>query len=45
MAQKGTCRGIEEIREAGRRTIKPFFLENDSENKILEQSESAVKRD
>ena len=42
--QKKSCRGIEQIREAGRRKIKPFLLENDSE-KILEQSQSAVERD
>ena len=42
--QKKSCRGIEQVREAGRRTIKPFLLENDPE-KILEQSQSAVERD
>ena len=36
--QKKSYRGIGQVREAGRRKIKPFlFLENDSE-KILEQS-------
>ena len=39
-----SCRGIEQVREAGRRKIKPFLLENDPE-KILEQSQSAVERD
>ena len=32
------------VREAGRRKIKPFLLENDSE-KVLEQSQWAVERD
>ena len=36
-----SCRGVEQVREAGRRKITPFLLENDSE-KILEQSQSAV---
>ena len=34
----------EQVREAGRRKIKPFLLENDQE-KIPEQSQSAVERD
>ena len=42
--QKMSCRGIEQIREAGRRNIKPFLLEYDLE-KLLEQSQSAVERD
>ena len=40
--QKG--RGIEQVREARRRKIKLFLLENDPE-KIIEQSQSAVERD
>ena len=36
--KKLSCRGIEQVREAGRRNIKPFLSENDSE-KILEQSQ------
>ena len=44
ISTKKTCRGIEQVREAGRRKIKPFLLENDSE-KILEQSQSAVEQD
>ena len=40
---KKSCRGIEQVREAGRIKIKPFLSENDSE-KILEQSQSAVER-
>ena len=39
-----SCRGIEHVREAGIRKIKPFLLEKGSE-KILEQSQSAVERD
>ena len=34
----------QQVREAGRRKIKPFLLENDSE-RILKQSQSAVERD
>ena len=34
---KKSCRGIEQVREAGRRKIKQFLLEKDLE-KILEQS-------
>ena len=41
---KKSCRGIEQVREAGRRKIKPFLLENDPE-KILGQCQSAVERD
>ena len=41
---KKSCRGIEQVREAGKRKIKPFLLENDSE-KILGQSQSTVERD
>ena len=37
------AKGIEQVREAARRKIKPFRLENDSEK--LEQSQSAVERD
>ena len=44
MVQKKSYRGIEEVREVGRRKVKPFLLENDPE-KILEQSQSAVERD
>ena len=33
--QKKSCRGIEQVREARRRKIKPFLLENDPE-KIIE---------
>ena len=43
--QKKSCRGIEQVREAGRRKIKQFVLEKDLEKKILEQSQSAVERD
>ena len=39
-----SCRGTEQVREAGIRKIKPFPLESDSE-KILEQFQSAVERD
>ena len=39
-----SCRGIEQVREAGRRKKKPFLLENDSE-KVLEQCQSGVERD
>ena len=41
---KKSCRGIEQVRNAGWRKIKPFLLNNDTE-KILEQSQSAVERD
>ena len=41
---KKSCRGIEQIREVGRRKIKTFLLEKDSE-KTLEQSQLAVERD
>ena len=41
---KNICRGIEQVREAGRRKNRFFFLENDSE-KILQQSQTAVERD
>ena len=34
---KKSCQGTEQVREAARRKIKPFLLENDPE-KILEQS-------
>ena len=34
-------KSLEQVREAGRRKIKPFLLENDPE-KILEQYQSAV---
>ena len=37
-----SCRGIEPVREGGRRKIKPFVLVNDRE-KILEQSQLAVE--
>ena len=40
--QKKSCRGIEQVQEAGRRKIKLFLLEKDSE-KILEQSQPAVE--
>ena len=30
-AQKESCRGIEQVREAKKRKIKPFLLENDTE--------------
>ena len=42
LGTKESCRGIEQVREARRRKIKPFLLENDPE-KILEQSPSAVE--
>ena len=42
--KKKSCRGIEQVREAGRRNIKSSLLEKDREN-ILEQSQSVVKRD
>ena len=42
--QKMPCQGIEQVREAWRRNIKPFLLENDLE-KLFEQSQSAVERD
>ena len=42
--QKKSSRGIEQVREAERRKMKPFLLEKDSE-KILEKSQSAVERD
>ena len=29
--QKNSCRGTEEVREARKRKIKPFLLENDTE--------------
>ena len=29
--QKKSCRGIEQVREARKRKIKPFLLENDTE--------------
>ena len=41
---KKILQGIEQAREARRRKIKPFLLENDPE-KIFEQSQSAVERD
>ena len=41
--QKKSCRGIEQVREAGRRKINPFLLKIDPE-KFLEQSQSAVER-
>ena len=33
--KKKSCRGIEQVRKAGRRKIKPFLLKNDPEN-VLE---------
>ena len=42
--QKMSCRGIEQVREAWRRNIKPFLLENGLE-KLHEQSQSAVEWD
>ena len=42
--QKKSCRGTEQVREAERRKIKPFLLENYSDE-ILEQSQSEVERD
>ena len=41
--QEKSRRGIEQVREARRRKIKSFLLENDPE-RLLEQSQSAVKR-
>ena len=41
---KKSCRGNEQVREAGGRKRKPFLFDNVSE-KILEQSQSAVERD
>ena len=41
---KSLAEAFEQVREAARRKIKPFLLENDSE-KVLEQSQSAVERD
>ena len=29
--EKKSCRGIEQVREARKRKIKPFLLENDTE--------------
>ena len=40
-AKKSLAEAIEQVRESGRRKIKPL-LENDSE-KILEQTQSAVE--
>ena len=42
--QKKSCRGIEQVREARKRKIKPFLLENASEI-IFWQPQSAVERD
>ena len=42
--QKKSCRGFEQVPEAGTRKIKPFLLEKVSE-KILEQSHSTVEQD
>ena len=43
---KKSCRGSEQVREAGRRKIKPFLLENASEKiPVLDQSQLGVKRD
>ena len=41
---KKSCRCIKQVREARRRKINPFLLENDPQ-KILEQSQLAVERD
>ena len=41
---KKVLQGIEQVREARRRKIKPFLLENYPE-KFFEQSQSAVERD
>ena len=41
---KEKCRGIEQVREARKRKIKLFLLKTKPE-KVLEQSQSAVKRD
>ena len=42
-----SCRGVrvEQVREAERRKIKPFLSYKTDSEKILEQSQSAVKRD
>ena len=42
--QKKSCRGIEQVREARKRKIKPFLLENHTEI-IFYQPQSAVERD
>ena len=41
---KKSCRGIEQVREARKRKIKPFILENDAEI-IFYQPQSAVEGD
>ena len=40
-----SCRGVEQVREAERRKIKPFLSYKTDSEKILEQSQSAVERD
>ena len=40
-----SCRGVEQVREAERRKIKPFLSYKTGSEKILEQSQSAVERD
>ena len=37
-------KGIKQVRKAGRGKIKPFLLKNNPQ-KVLDQSQSAVKRD
>ena len=41
---KKSCQGIERVREARKRKVKPFLLENDTEI-IFQQPQSAVERD
>ena len=41
---KKSCRGIQQAREARRRKIKPFLLENDPDN-LLEKSELSAELD
>ena len=43
--KKKTCRGTEQVWEAGTRKIQPFLVEKIWFEKILEQSQSAVKQD
>ena len=40
-----SCGGIGQVREAGRRKIKPFLLGKEIQKKILEQSQLAVELD
>ena len=41
--QKKSCKGIEQVREDGRRKIKPFLLQNDL-NRTFQKYSSSLSR-